>query len=183
MAKLWRDDLLPFRRLLSKLKAVKLSYAAYKAYDFDLPITASCSRNVLQGLLRVKLGYRGLAIADHFGPVMESVRGISLTPPEELDLAVSSKAYVAATVAGCDMQVVCTLSRKSAEYCMLALASAVADGSLSGGRLGEALRRIQRVKRGLRQPSVRFSGKGYDQLCRKIEEFRKQVQTMEREIG
>ena len=64
MAALWQEDLVPYRKLLSQLPLVMISHAAYKAYDFDVPRPAVWSYEVVTGLLRVKLGYKGVAVAD-----------------------------------------------------------------------------------------------------------------------
>ena len=71
-----------------------MSTAAYKAYDFNYPRSAVLSTQVVEGLLRAKLGYRGVVIA----PQLESraVRGV-------LDMG---RAAVQSLNAGCDMLLV-----------------------------------------------------------------------------
>jgi beta-glucosidase-like glycosyl hydrolase len=182
MAALWREDLMPFRQLLPRLAMVKLSYAAYKAYDLVLPIPASCSANVLNGLLRVKLGYRGVAIADHSAPILETARGISGVPSEEVGmLLVPMKTYATSLMAGCDMQMI-QWGRKSLELAAQALGHALDVGDLTSQRVDEALKRIARAKKGTRLPTGRISKKAFDRLCRQFEEFGKECRSAEREI-
>jgi len=64
MAAMWREDLVPYRQLLPRLPLALISHAAYKAYDFDVLHAAAQSANIVEGLLRVKLHYEGLAVAD-----------------------------------------------------------------------------------------------------------------------
>jgi len=179
MRALWRGDLLPFRQTLSKLAIIKMSYSAYKAYDFDLAVPAACSTTILNGLLRVKLGYGGAAIADHFTPAPITF------PPlgQDIDFSIPVKNLMASLISGCDMHIVPSWGTGSLDLCANSVSRALEEGSLSTQRLNEALKRIHRAKRGLRRPAAKFSGRVYDQLCRKFEEFHKDIQTMEREIA
>jgi beta-N-acetylhexosaminidase len=139
MAELWREDLVPYRALLPRLPLILVSPAAYKAYDFDLLQSAGLSSKVVDGLLRVKLGYGGVAIA--YGLETEAVRGaLSL-----------EEAVVQAVSAGCDMLLV--QEPQAAERVQAALSAALQSGKLSSARLEQALKRIQHAKRGLR-PTV-----------------------------
>jgi beta-N-acetylhexosaminidase len=139
MAELWREDLFPYRALLSRLPLILVSPAAYKAYDFDLLQSAGLSSKVVDGLLRVKLGYGGVAIA--YGLETEAVRGaLSL-----------EEAVVQAVSAGCDMLLV--QEPQAAERVQAALSAALQSGKLPSARLEQALKRIQHAKRGLR-PTV-----------------------------
>lgn len=67
MARMWSEDLVPYRKLLPRVQLVLVSHLAYKAYDPNSAIPASLSANVLEGLLRVKLGYGGVAVANFSG--------------------------------------------------------------------------------------------------------------------
>jgi len=68
MAQLWRQDLVPYRELIGELPFAMLSHGVYKAYDLDVRRPAAASSGVVEGRLRVKLGYGGLAIADFRRP-------------------------------------------------------------------------------------------------------------------
>ncbi|MGD0695240.1 MAG: glycoside hydrolase family 3 N-terminal domain-containing protein [Terriglobia bacterium] len=180
MATLWRDDLLPFRQLLPRLAMVKLSYAAYKAYDLDLPIPASHSVNVLEGLLRVKLDYRGVSVVDPFELMREMEKGLVDLPVGDEGIMIFMDGDTAAKSIslGCDVLVV-DFQRRLFELAAESLKKSLEDGSLSKRRVDEALKRIRRAKRGLRLPKGKFSKRDYDRLCRRFEDFSKECHSTE----
>jgi len=153
MAELWRSDLVPYRELLPQLPLVMMSTAAYKAYDFNYPCSAVLSAQIVEGLLRAKLGYRGVVVA----PQLESqhVRGV-------LDL---SSAMVQSVNAGCDLLVV------EREETWLAIRQALESGKLPDQRLEQALGRIRAAKKGLAQPGGQPSRIAWERLMRRFEEF------------
>jgi len=157
MAELWREDLVPYRALLPRLPLILVSTAAYKAYDFDLLQSAGLSSKVVEGLLRVKLGYDGVAIAD--GLETEAVRG-TLTLEE---------AAVQAVSAGCDILLVEEL--QAAERVQAALSAALQSGKLPSARVEQALKRIQHVKRGLRPPVDKLSRGSLENLIKQFTAF------------
>jgi beta-N-acetylhexosaminidase len=157
MAELWREDLVPYRALLARLPLVLVSTAAYKAYDFDLLQSAGLSSKVVEGLLRVKLGYDGVAIAD--GLEVEAVRG-TLTLEE---------AAVQAVSAGCDMLLV--EEPQAAERVLAALSAALESGKLPSARVEQALKRIQHVKRGLRPPLDKLPRGSLESLIKQFTAF------------
>jgi beta-N-acetylhexosaminidase len=181
MATLWREDLLPFRQLLPDLAMAKLSYAAYKAYDLDLRIPASLSANVLEGLLRTKLGYRGLAVVDFFDALDQMMTALANSGPGNEQKAVSLKldGFAQTINAGCDM-VVITRSERMFELVLEGLRKAPQAGALSTRRLDESLRRIHRSKKGMRLPTGKFSKKTFDRLCREFEDLGAQCRSAER---
>ncbi len=180
MGSLWREDLLPFRQVLPSLSMVKVSYSVYKAYDFDLASPAACSAKILNGLLRVKLGFRGVAIADHFRPAMKALSA-SLNGGIDCSLPVSR--FVTSLISGCDMHVVPSWGSNSLELCGNSVEHSLEEGNLSTQRVDEALKRITRAKRGIRLPTGKISSRVFDQLCRKFEDFHRDIQSMEREIA
>jgi beta-N-acetylhexosaminidase len=157
MAELWREDLVPYRALLLQLPLVLVSTAAYKAYDFDLLQSAGLSPRVVEGLLRVKLGYKGVAIA--CGLETEAVRGT-------LDLG---EAAVHGLRAGCDMLLL--EKAEAAEVAHEALSTARESGKLPSPRIEQALKRIQLAKKGLKPPSGRLSRRSLDRVVREFTEF------------
>jgi beta-N-acetylhexosaminidase len=157
MAELWREDLLPFRALLPRLPLVLLSTAAYKAYDFDWLQSAGLSHKILEGLLRVKLGYKGVAIA--YGLETEAVRGT---------LALG-EAAVQALRAGCDMLL---LQRaEAADKVREALSAGHESGKIPGPRIEQALKRIQLAKKNLTPLGGRVSRRWLDQMVREFADF------------
>jgi beta-N-acetylhexosaminidase len=157
MAQLWREDLVPYRALLPRLPLVLVSTAAYKAYDFDLFQSAGLSAKVVEGLLRAKLGYNGVAIA--CGLEAEAVRG-SLALEE---------AAVRALVAGCDMLLL--ENAEAAARVHGALSAAGESGKLPRPRVEQALKRIRLAKKGLKPPRGRLSPRSLDRLVREFIEF------------
>jgi len=157
MAGLWREDLVPFRELLPQLPMLLLSNAAYKAYDFDHPRAGALSSQVVEGLLRAKVGYRGLALACDLES--DAVRGaLSL-----------GEAAVRAINVGCDMVIV--EKQESWLTMQQALVGALEAGKLPCDRLEQALERIRAAKRGLRPPRGQLSKIAWDRLARRFEEF------------
>jgi len=157
MAQLWREDLVPYRALMPRLPLVLLSTAVYRAYDFDLRQSAALSAKVVEGLLRVKLGHAGVAIAD--GLETEAVRGT---------LALE-EAAVHALRAGCDMLLL--EKADAAERVQKALSAARESGKLPNPRLEQALKRIQLAKQGLKPPRGRLSPESLDRLVREFTDF------------
>ena len=157
MGELWREDLIPYRALLPRLGLVLVSTAAYKAYDFDLPRSAGLSSKVVEGLLRVKLGYDGVAIA--YGLETEAVRGtLSL-----------EEAAVQAVGAGCDMLLV--EEAPAAETARAALGAALESGKLPSARVEQALKRIQTAKHGLQPSGDKLSQSSLDKLTREFRAY------------
>jgi len=161
MADLWREDLVPFCELLPQLPMILISNAAYKAYDFDHVQPASLSAQVVTGLLRTKLGYRGLALA--YDLESPEVRG-------PLDLGETA---IEAMNAGCDMLVV--NQEASIEVGRRALEAALEGGKLLPRRVEQALERIRVAKKGLKRPSGELSTRRFDRLAREFEEFNQRV--------
>jgi beta-N-acetylhexosaminidase len=157
MAQLWREDLVPYRVLLPRLPLVLVSTAAYKAYDFDLLQSAGLSAKVVEGLLRAKLGYTGVAIA--CGLETEAVRGT-------LDLG---EAAVQALRAGCDMLLL--EKAEGAERVQTALSAARESGKLPRPRVEQALKRIRLAKKGLKPPRGPMPRKSLARVVREIIEF------------
>ena len=157
MAELWREDLVPFRALLPRLPLVLVSTAAYKAYDFDLLQSAELSPKVVEGLLRIKLSYHGLAIA--YGLETEAVRGT---------LALE-EAAVQALNAGCDMLLL--EEAEAAERVQAALSAARESWKLPLPRVEQALKRVQLAKKGLKPPTGKLSRRSLDRLARAFTDF------------
>ncbi len=60
---LWNEDLLPYRKLKSKLPFVMIAHCAYPAVTKD-NTPASISKKWLTDILRKKIGYRGIILSD-----------------------------------------------------------------------------------------------------------------------
>ena len=167
MAELWREDLVPYRELLPQLPLVMVGHGAYKAYDFDSPRPATLSANIVEGLLRVKLGYQGVAVADNLEAEV-SRRALEL-----------GEAAVRSANAGCDLLVVGGRG-ESLEAVLAALKKGIEFGKLSTARVAQALERIRVAKKGLASPGEKISAKDFDELAREFENFGKACQSLER---
>jgi beta-N-acetylhexosaminidase len=91
---LWREDLLPYRKLAKVLPMVMVSHARYPEAGKD-QLPASVSKFWIGEILRRKIGYRGLVISDDM-----EMGGI-------LAHASIEEAAVAAVLAGTDLIEIC----------------------------------------------------------------------------
>jgi beta-N-acetylhexosaminidase len=164
MAELWRQDLVPYRELIDKLPLVMLSHCAYKAYDFDAPRPAALSSGVVTGLLRTKLGYSGLAVAD-------------LRPSPSPDLG---DAAAQAMIAGCDLLVTVT---GGAGKVLTGLRRALELGRLSTERMDQSLERVRAARRRIVRPGGRVRKADVSWLVKRFERFSEECRAEEPKIG
>ncbi len=160
MAALWSEDLVPYRKLLPQLPMVLMSNAAYKAYDFDHPRPASLSAPVATGLLRAKLGYRGVALASDLDS--RDVRGA-------LEFG---EATIHSLEAGCDMVIVD--QGESFVTARRALEAEIESGKLSPRRVRESLGRIRAARKRIHRNSGKFSQPAAERLRQNFESFAKE---------
>lgn len=161
MAALWRDDLVPFRELLDELPMVLISAARYKAYDFDHLSPACLSSAIVTGLLREKLGYHGLAVAND----LERAPDVG-------------QAVVQSLEAGSDLLIVD--EGKNFERAQQGLRAGLESHKLSEDRVEQALHRIGAAKRRLRQPvSRRVAPSAWERLVRRYESFSREFRPEE----
>jgi beta-N-acetylhexosaminidase len=128
------EDIVPYRQLLQKLPVIMISHGHYLAFDGQMPIPASTSKNIITGLLRQQLGYTGLVVTDDME--MGAITGAG-------DLG---EAVVEAFIAGADMILVCHMSH-SIHTAHEALTKAVATGRITPERLAESQERIAAFRR------------------------------------
>ena len=68
---LLRHEIAPYVELFSKINArlntVVIAHAHYPAFDGPAPLPSSLSKNIITGLLREELGFKGLTITDDLG--------------------------------------------------------------------------------------------------------------------
>ncbi len=171
MAEMWREDLLPFRKLLPHLPLLKLSNVSYKAYDFDVPQPAARSAKVVHDLLRVKLQYRGLAVAD----LLELIEEVSRHMGSKGVFGMSYEAFAESIKAGCDLQIV-KWGEGSTDAALGKIERAIDSGMLGQERVADALQRIRTTKKGLKHPSGKVSARRFDALAPEFEAFDQVVQ-------
>ena len=202
MAQLWSEDLVPYRELIGapnslagrrsdlrdELPLVMLSPCAYKAYDFEVPRPAAVSPAVVEGLLRAKLGYSGVAIADLRQPGSAGVSpacggmGGSLAASPKWQRAGETSALPGADwdaaaaqplMAGCDMLVT---SAEGAGKVLTGLRRALELGWLSTPGVDQSLERVRGARRRLARRSGRMSKAAVDQVARSFQRFSKECQ-------
>ena len=157
LAALWRDELVPYRALGEKLAAIEISHAVHRAYDYEFLRPACLSPGVIEGLLRTKLGYQGIVVAD--ASLAAGVAAI------ELDEAV-----VRALAAGCDLVMV-PGERRLLERVCGNLVRAVESGRLPGARISQAQTRVKAAQGRVRRPARHLVGAEYSRLASEFEEF------------
>src|SRR5690348_8050838 len=124
-------ELVPFRAAISSgVSSVMTGHLSVPAIEPDSNTPATLSHNILTGLLRNELGYRGLIVTD-----AKEMGGITLrfSPGE---------AAVRAVAAGVD----CVLMPPVPDAAFEALQAAVKSGRISKERLDESVRRILQAK-------------------------------------
>ena len=92
--RLWEEDLFPYRALHQRMPFIMVAHAAYSAVtQHDEP--ASVSRKWITGILRKKIGYRGLIVSDDL-----EMGGVQAALP-------TGEAAVETLTAGADLFLVC----------------------------------------------------------------------------
>ncbi len=140
---LMRRDLAPYQELFTKinarLNAVMISHAHYTAFDGPSPLPASLSKNVVTGLLREEISFKGLAITDDLamGAIVESR---SLPEAAIISIEVGNDL---AMVAGTPQQVM---------EAWQAMVNAAQDGRITRTHISRAFDHIARVKSMLSPP-------------------------------
>jgi beta-N-acetylhexosaminidase len=122
-----------FSKINARLNAVMVGHGHYTAFDGHAPLPASLSRNIVTGLLREELDFKGLTVTDdlEMGAVT-SVRGV----PE---------AAVAAVEAGNDMVMIAGTA-DAANSAWTAMTRAAGDGRITKQRISKSFDNIARVK-------------------------------------
>ena len=157
LAALWREELVPYRTLGDKLAAIEVSYAVHRAYDYEFLQPASLSPGVIEGLLRTKLRYQGLAIAD--APRAAQAAGV------ELDEAV-----IRAQAAGCDLVVVPGEPNLLEGICQ-SVARATDSGRLTHTRITEAMSRVKVARKSVRRSARQLTPAQHRHMAADFEAF------------
>jgi beta-glucosidase-like glycosyl hydrolase/CubicO group peptidase (beta-lactamase class C family) len=124
-------ELVPFRAAISaNVGSVMPGHLAVPAFEPDASVPATTSRNILTGLLRDELKYKGLVVTD----AMDMGGVTSRYPPGE--------AAVRAVEAGADV----LLMPPVPDAAMAGLEGAVRSGRITEKRVDESVRRILQAK-------------------------------------
>jgi beta-N-acetylhexosaminidase len=135
------NELVPFRAAISAgVSSVMPGHLSVRALEPDPSVPASLSRNILTGLLRDEMRFRGLIVTD----AMDMGGVTSLYPPDE--------AAVRAVEAGADL----VLQPPFPDAALAGLENAVKSGRLSQKRIDESVRRILQAKARLGLDKNRF---------------------------
>ena len=134
---LLKNDVAPYVELFSKinarLNAVITGHAHYTAIDGPAALPASISKNVVTGLLREDLGFKGLTITD-------DIEMGAVTIARDI-----TEAAVAAVEAGNDMVMVAG-SPERASDAWQAMVRAARDGRITRTHISRAFDHIARIK-------------------------------------
>lgn len=147
LRKMWQEDLYPYRALRRELPIVVVSHAAYPLVTGDTtassgkPEPASLSLKWISGVLRTRIGYRGLIVSDDLE--MGGVQSAMSTP----------EAAVEHIRAGGDIALIC----QNEEYVVAAYESMVREAERDrrfARRVSESAKRILAFKRRNRQLKI-----------------------------
>jgi beta-glucosidase-like glycosyl hydrolase/CubicO group peptidase (beta-lactamase class C family) len=126
-----RNELVPFRAAISAgVSSIMPGHLAVHALEPDATVPASLSRNILTGLLRDEMKFRGLIVTD----AMDMGGVTSMYPPGE--------AAVRAVEAGADV----VLQPPVPDAALAGLENAAKSGRLSEKRIDQSVRRILQAK-------------------------------------
>lgn len=156
-----RRDVAPYAELFSKinarLNAILVAHAHYPAFDGPSPLPASLSKNVVTGLLREEMGFKGLVITD-------DLEMGAITSTRDM-----TEAAIEAIEAGNDMVMV-TGSSETAMAVWQAMTEAAQRGRITRSHISRAFDHIARIKAMLSPPHALNDG-GVSRLCERIAEL------------
>ena len=164
LPRLWAEDLAPYRSMKRELPMVLISHANYPAVTRDQN-PASLSKKWITGILRRRIGYRGLIVSDDL-----EMGGV-------LKAAPIGDAAVEFIRAGGDLCLVCH-EQENVESAFEALLRASERDARFRKRVAESARRIRRFKQKsgtLRYRSPVPSPEKISRLSRELWEFTEQV--------
>ncbi|HXW54680.1 MAG TPA: glycoside hydrolase family 3 N-terminal domain-containing protein [Candidatus Cybelea sp.] len=128
---LWSVELVPFRAAIAAgVSSIMPGHLSVPAFEPDPDVPATLSKNILTGLLREELKFRGLIVTD----AMDMGGVTSLYPPDE--------ASVRSVEAGADV----LLMPPVPDAAMKGLLDAVSSGRISVKRIDASVRRILEAK-------------------------------------
>ena len=165
MRKLWVEDLLPYRTLRREMPFVMVAHAAYPAVTGDRT-PASLSQKWITGILRKKIGYRGLICSDDL-----EMGGVLAAAPIE-------RAVTGHIRAGGDLTLICHSEELVTRGYEALLRAAETDRRFRA-RVVEATRRVQKLKRKFfashRRNALRPTSEKTERLTRRLWEFGEEV--------
>lgn len=162
--RLWKEDLVPYRKLRRELPFVMVAHAAYPQVTGD-KTPASLSKRWMSRILRKKIGYRGLIITDDL-----DMGGVLAAAPIE-DAAVETLR------AGADMFLVCQ-KEESVRRAFEAVLKLAENDKKFVALVGERSKRVVDAKkrfRALRKMPASPTRKTLERLTREIWKFSEEL--------
>ena len=163
--KLWKEDLLPYRKLRKDLPMVMVAHASYPEVTGD-KLPASLSKVWIRDILKKKIGFKGLIVSDDL-----EMGGVLAAAP-------IGEAAIQTLQAGSDLMLVC----HKEEHVWLAfesvfkLAEADRDFARLISRKSARVLEFKRKSRSLLSRVVpRPTPRTVDKLCRRILEFTEEI--------
>lgn len=158
-----KNEIAPYSELVTKinarLDAVIVAHAHYPALDGPSPLPSSLSRNVVTGLLREEIGFKGLSITD-------DLEMGAITQGRDM-----SEAAVMAIEAGIDMVMIAySDSYERATTAWEVMVKAAQDGRITRAHISRAFDHIARIKATISPPHV-FSDQSVTRLRERIAEL------------
>ena len=148
-----------FTKINARLDAVLVAHAHYPALDGPAPLPSSLSKNVVTGLLRDELSFKGLSITD-------DLEMGAITSGREL-----SEAAVMAIEAGIDMVMIADSdSHERATIAWEAMVKAAEGGRITKTHISRAFDHIARIKATISPPHP-FSEQAVTRLRERIAEL------------
>ena len=164
LARLWDEDLVPYRLMKRELPMVLVNHANYPAITRD-PLPASLSKYWITDILRKKIGYRGLIVSDD----LEMGGVLAAAPIDE-----AATRFIAA---GGDLCLICHQQELIEQAYETMLRKTEQDVRFRR-RVLESARRIAAFKkksRGLKRRSAAPSPEKVSRLSTQLWEFSEQV--------
>lgn len=160
---LLKQEIAPYTELFSKinarLNAVIIAHGHYPAFDGPAPLPSSLSKNIITGLLREELGFKGLTITDdlEMGAIVET-RDIS-------------ESAVMAAEAGIDMVMIAnSSSTERASAAWEAMVKAANEGRITRAHMSRAFDHLARIK-SMISPPLAFSEQAIARIRERIGEL------------
>jgi beta-N-acetylhexosaminidase len=162
--RLWKEDLLPYRELRRDLPFVMVAHAAYPQVTGD-GTPASLSKKWMSGVLRKKIGFRGLIITDDL-----DMGGVLASAPID-DAAVETLRC------GADMFLICQ-KEESVRRAFEAVVKRAESDKKFAELIAQKSKRVHQAKKrskALKHMAPPPKQKSLDRLTRKIWEFSEEV--------
>jgi beta-N-acetylhexosaminidase len=159
---LQQEDCVPFIKLFDRIGIMMISHAHYPGLGDEKPISASLSSRVVEGLLRKKLGYKGLTITDDL--TMGAVTSLGLKP----DL------FLRAFEAGNDL-LLFSQTTPLVEQAFRTIVTAARKSAALRQRVDESMERIMALKARIEFVPLRYRAHLKPRITRQIEKLRKSV--------